>query len=173
MLNHIANMNYIILLSRLKKVIMLTDLTQSLNAGIDLDEISIQTAVEALTGENASTETKAAFLIALAQKGERFHEIAGFARHLRSLAVPVPLDAQLRNQCILDVCGTGGDHQNTFNISTAVALLVASTGVPVAKHGNRAVTSKSGSADVLDALGIPTDLSPEQAAQSLAENQLQ
>jgi anthranilate phosphoribosyltransferase len=69
----------------------------------------------------------------------------------------------------MDVCGTGGDRQNTFNISTTVALIAAAAGVPVAKHGNRAITSQAGSADVLEALGIKIDLTPEQAARSLRE----
>ncbi|MCK6499103.1 MAG: anthranilate phosphoribosyltransferase, partial [Nitrospira sp.] len=106
---------------------------------------------------------------ALAQRGETPAEIVGFAKALRTLSVVPPIDAATRSRGIVDVCGTGGDHQNTFNISTTVAIVVASAGVPVAKHGNRAITSKSGSADVLDALRIPIDLPPDQAAASLRD----
>jgi anthranilate phosphoribosyltransferase len=105
----------------------------------------------------------------LARRGETPAEIAGFARELRARSVVPPLPDSTRLRGIIDVCGTGGDGQNTFNISTTVALVAASAGVPVAKHGNRAVTSRSGSADVLEALGIPIDLSPEAAAASLGD----
>jgi anthranilate phosphoribosyltransferase len=83
--------------------------------------------------------------------------------------VQPPLDAATREREILDVCGTGGDRLNTFNISTTVAIICASAGVTVAKHGNRAITSQAGSADVLEALGIRIDLAPEEAASSLRE----
>jgi anthranilate phosphoribosyltransferase len=112
-------------------------------------------------------ESKAAFLTALATKGETTAELAGFARELRALSIPVPVSDTLRQGEILDVCGTGGDRLNTFNISTTVALVCAAAGCVVAKHGNRAITSQSGSADVLQALGIPIELPPERAAESL------
>ena len=120
-----------------------------------------------MTSEEVSVELKAEFLSALAQKGETVEEIHAFARELRDLAIPLPMTDELRAGVILDVVGTGGDRLNTFNISTTSALLVAAAGVPVAKHGNRAITSQTGSADVLEALGIRIDFSPEEAAESL------
>ena len=131
----------------------------------------MRTAVAELLDERVPVETKADFLIALAQKGETVDEISLFARELRSRAAEPPIDARTRQRGILDVCGTGGDRLNTFNISTTVALVVAAAGVCVAKHGNRAITSQAGSADVLEALGIPIDLSPDAAAQTLRDHQ--
>jgi len=148
---------------------VLETLIGQLGRGESLTREQIKEAVHALAQEMVSVETKANFLTALATKGETFEEIAAFAHELRHRAVQPPLDAATRAGEILDVCGTGGDHLGTFNISTTVAIICASAGVTVAKHGNRAITSKSGSADVLEALGIKIDLSPEEAAQSLRE----
>jgi UDP-N-acetylmuramoyl-tripeptide--D-alanyl-D-alanine ligase len=103
-----------------------------------------------------SAEAKADFLGALAQKGETVEEIGAFARLLREKAVPVPVEASLQAN-LLDVVGTGGDRLGTFNVSTCSALVAAAAGVAVAKHGNRAVTSKVGSADVIETLGLPLD----------------
>jgi anthranilate phosphoribosyltransferase len=149
---------------------MLSDLIKSLEQGKDLDSHEIKCAIEALVSDEESVEVKASFLAALANKGEAVEEIAGFASLLRDKSVTPDLDASVRESTILDVCGTGGDHQNTFNISTTVALVASAAGVVVAKHGNRAVTSKSGSADVLEALGIPVDLPPDEAVDSLKEH---
>jgi len=146
---------------------MLNAFTRQLEAAVALGPQQVTAAVAALVDEAVPAETKAAFLTALAKKGETTEEIAAFARELRDRSVPVPLDAATRAGEILDVCGTGGDRLNTFNISTTVALVCAAAGVTVAKHGNRAITSQSGSADVLDALGVPVELTPEQAAASL------
>lgn len=142
---------------------------QQLARGAALDPTQVSAAVTALVDESLSPETKAAFLTTLAQKGETTAEIAAFARALRDRSVTVPLDAATRSGEILDVCGTGGDRLNTFNISTTVAVLCAAAGITVAKHGNRAITSQSGSADVLEALGVPVDLTPELAAASLRD----
>jgi anthranilate phosphoribosyltransferase len=142
---------------------------QHLNAGRALDENDTRQAVELLSDENVLAELKADFLAAFGKKGETPDEIARFARALRDKAIEPPLDAALRSREILDVVGTGGDRLGTFNISTATALICAAAGVTVAKHGNRAVTSQAGSADVLQALGIRIDLTPVEAVRSLRE----
>ena len=146
---------------------MLADLTAHLLRNQNLDAPAIAEAVGALADPAPDVETKAAFLTALARKGETTAELAGFARELRALSIPVPVGEALRRGEILDVCGTGGDRLNTFNISTTVAFVCAAAGCIVAKHGNRAITSQSGSADVLQALGIPIELPPDRAADSL------
>lgn len=149
---------------------MFAEFTTQLQDGQSLTSEQVSAAVRQLTDPGLPSEAKADFLAAMASKGESVEEIAGFARELRELSVPVPLPNALRNREILDVCGTGGDRLNTFNISTSVAILCAAAGVVVAKHGNRAITSKSGSADVLEALGIPVDQTPEQAAKALSDH---
>lgn len=150
---------------------VLLSLTEQLNSRQNLAAEQIVAAIKELMGEGASAEIKADFLTALARKGETVEEIAAFASGIRDLSLAVPLDPATRAGEILDVCGTGGDRLNTFNISTTVAILAAAAGVTMAKHGNRAITSKSGSADVLEALGIPVDNTPEQAAALLREHQ--
>jgi anthranilate phosphoribosyltransferase len=129
----------------------------------------VRLAVEHLADEKIAAEIKAVFLTALAQKGETPDEIAAFARVLRDKSIAPPLDAETRSREILDIVGTGGDRLGTINISTTAAILCAAAGVTVAKHGNRAVTSQAGSADVLEALGIRIDLTPAEAARSLHE----
>jgi anthranilate phosphoribosyltransferase len=145
-------------------------LIKHLKSGQSLTSDHVQFAVEILVADQEPIATKAEFLTALALKGETPEEIAAFAGALRELSIQPPIDAQTRALEILDVCGTGGDRLNTFNISTSVALLVAAAGVPVAKHGNRAITSQCGSADVLEALGIKVDLQPDAAAKSLRDH---
>ena len=149
---------------------MLTTLTEQLRAGTDLSPEQVVEAVKQMTSEEISAEVKAEFLTDLAKKGESHEELAVFAGELRNRATQVPLDENTRTGEILDVCGTGGDGLNTFNISTTVALVCAAAGITVAKHGNRAITSKSGSADVLESLGIPTNLSPTDAGKALSEH---
>ena len=119
--------------------------------------------------EGAATEPQiAALLTAIATRGETAAELTGFAEAMRAAATPLPLTDEERGR-LVDTCGTGGDGHGTFNISTGAALVAAAAGARVAKHGNRAVTSKCGSADVLEALGVPVDLGPERAAECLRE----
>jgi anthranilate phosphoribosyltransferase len=148
---------------------VLEKLTQQLTAARPLADEQVRLAVEQLTDEKIPAAVKADFLAALTQKGETPDEIGAFARVLRGKSVPPPLDAETRAREILDVVGTGGDRLGTFNISTTAAILCAAAGVTVAKHGNRAVTSQAGSADVLEALGVRIDLTPVEAARSLRE----
>jgi anthranilate phosphoribosyltransferase len=110
----------------------------------------------------------AALLAVLATRGEQAAELAGFVETMRARATPVPLTDEERDS-LVDTCGTGGGGPLTFNISTGAALVAAAAGARVAKHGNRAVTSRAGSADVLEALGVPIQLGPELAAQCLRE----
>ena len=119
-----------------------------------------------MTGETTNAQI-GAYLMALRMKGETPDEIVGSAQAMREQAHTVP--TQHPAEQLLDTCGTGGDKSGTFNISTTVAFVAAGAGVPVAKHGNRAATSKSGSADVLEALGVNLDLTPEQVGACVDE----
>jgi anthranilate phosphoribosyltransferase len=149
--------------------VQLPNFTAQLEAGTDLSETQVAAALDALVQDTIAVAEKADFLAALARKGESIAEITAFARQLRERAVAVPLDPRTRTREILDVVGTGGDRLNTFNISSTAALLCAAAGVTVAKHGNRAATSASGSADVLESLGINLHLTPAAAAARLHE----
>ncbi len=149
---------------------MFSEFMAAVQEGRELSRADITRVVSLLAGAEAAASHKADFLAAMAAKGETAAEIAGFAAELRALSVPLPFDPADVTGEVLDVCGTGGDRLDTFNISTTVALVCAAAGVTVAKHGNRAVTSQSGSADVLEAMGIPVDLSPDEAARSLREH---
>jgi len=113
----------------------------------------------------ASDAQVGALLTGLHMKGETVEEITGFAETMRSLATPI----KTTRTPLVDTCGTGGDHSGTFNISTAAAFVVAGAGVAVAKHGNRSATSKSGSADVLEALGVNIEATPEQVGRCIDE----
>lgn len=140
---------------------------------------------EVLTGRCTDAQI-AALLIALRMKGETVEEIVGFAEAIRAAAAPLPIERnaaaiavtgtgrealaeECENDSLVDTSGTGGDASGTFNISTATALVTAGAGVRVAKHGNRSISSKCGSADVVEALGVNIQLSPERAAQCLRE----
>jgi anthranilate phosphoribosyltransferase len=122
---------------------------------------------EILAGDVPEVEI-AALVAVLATRGEQAPELAGFVDVMRARVTPVPLTAEERDQ-LVDVVGTGGGGPLTFNISSGAALVAAAAGAKVAKHGNRAVTSRCGAADVLEALGVPIDLTPELAAECLRE----
>ena len=137
----------------------------ALAAVVEGKRLSMDEAREAMgsvmDGE-ATPAQLAALLVAMRMRGETVEELAGFATAMRDRAVRVAAPAGA-----IDTCGTGGDRSGTFNISTAAALVVAAAGVPVAKHGNRAITSAAGSADVLEALGVRTDQTADEAAEAL------
>ena len=135
--------------------------------GAVLDQNEAEAAFDVLMSGQADAIESAAFLTALKVRGETPAELVGAARALRSrvLKVEAPADA-------IDTVGTGGDHSGTFNISTAVALVTAACGVPVAKHGNRAATSKSGAADVLAELGVNLEVTPETVARAIRETNI-
>ncbi len=118
-----------------------------------------------IMGGHATPAQIGGFLVGLRMKGETVEEITAAASVMRHLATPV----HLKGDHVLDTCGTGGDGAHTFNISTAVAFVAAAGGAQVAKHGNRSVSSRSGSADVLEAAGIYLDLTPEQLVRCIAE----
>jgi anthranilate phosphoribosyltransferase len=120
---------------------------------------------EILSGTVPDVEI-AALLTVFATRGEQVPELAGFVQGMRERALPVPLTYDEREE-LVDVVGTGGGGPLTFNISSGAALIAAAAGAKVAKHGNRAVTSRCGAADVLEALGVPIELSPEMAAECL------
>lgn len=135
-------------------------------SGKDLTEDEAYWVMTAIMNGEATPAQIGGYLVGLAAKGEGVAEIAGSARAMREHAVPVHHHADGK---LVDTCGTGGDYGGTFNISTTAAFVVAGCGVPVAKHGNRSITSKSGSADVLKALGVNLDLTPDQVGRCIDE----
>ena len=140
---------------------------ESINTVVSGQSLSMEDASlvmrEIMEGE-ATPAQLGAFLTALALKGETTQEIAGMAKVMREMALQVKVDGEL-----IDTVGTGGDGKNTFNISTATAFVAAGAGLKVAKHGNRAASGSCGSADVLEALGVQIELSPEAVAQCVNE----
>jgi anthranilate phosphoribosyltransferase len=143
-----------------------SDVIGELLAHRHLDATAMSAVVGALIDGCWTQAQGGGFLAALASKGETIGELVGTAQALRDRSLRAPHDLSL----VLDVCGTGGDRAGTINVSTCAAFVVAACGVPVAKHGNRAVSSRCGSADVLEYLGVPLDLSPEAAGRALARD---
>lgn len=141
------------------------ELTEHVVRGEDLETGQAGHAASMLASPDVDPSAKQAFLIALSEKGETAGEVAAFASTFRSLALDPGVDQWAAEA--IDVCGTGGDGASTFNISTAVSFLVAAAGVPVFKHGNRSITSKCGSADLIEALGIRLDAPHEVLRESL------
>jgi anthranilate phosphoribosyltransferase len=145
----------------------LSDLTAAIKAGRDLAPAEAAVAALAMADAAVSDADKAAFLLALARKGETAAEVTGFARTYRDLARRTDFgDWPARG---IDIVGTGGDRSGSFNISSASALIVAAAGVPVLKHGNRSITSKSGSADFLAGLGVVLEATDDQLRRGLRE----
>ncbi|MBE2179693.1 MAG: anthranilate phosphoribosyltransferase [Chthoniobacterales bacterium] len=140
--------------------------TSWIRSGGKLDAAAVGSIVGELLGGRAGDEEKADFLEALHQRGESPHEIRLFALAFLDRAVPFPVTPEIGG--VLDVCGTGGDRLGLFNISTAVMFVAAGAGARLVKHGNRGITSQSGGADVLEALGVPPDV-PEDRLQGMLE----
>ncbi len=136
--------------------------------GDDLDEVTAESVMTTLMHGEAESAQIAGLLVALRAKGESPAEIAGFVRSMRSQAVPLEVPAPY-SQELVDIVGTGGDGAGTFNISTVASLVVAAAGVPVAKHGNRAASSRCGSADLLEAWGVAIELPTAAVVRTLTE----
>ena len=143
---------------------MITDFIQKMIDRIDLTEQEARAAMHEIMAGQASDAQIAGFLTALRMKGETAQELVGFAQVMREKAEPL-WDGEILS--VLDTCGTGGDRSGTFNISTATAFVVAASGVRVAKHGNRSATSRCGSADVLEALGIDIQMPIERLRRAI------
>jgi anthranilate phosphoribosyltransferase len=136
-------------------------------SGRDLTANQAQSVMSSILGGEASTAQIAAFLVAMRMKGETAGELVGFAKAMRDKAQRV--DAGPEAEPLVDTCGTGGDGAGTFNISTVAAFVVAGAGVSVAKHGNRSISSRCGSADVMEALGVRVALTADQMASSIRD----
>jgi anthranilate phosphoribosyltransferase len=142
-------------------------LIELLNAGSNLTPKQVKLAVSSLVSSEETDGLKMEFLKSLRAKGETAEEIAGFAKGLLALAVNPELDRAKLQGPTLDVCGTGGDRQGFFNVSTGVMFIAAACGACVLKHGNRSATSKTGAADVLEELGVKIDLTPTELRETL------
>ncbi len=139
-------------------------------AGAHLSRPEAELVMEAILAGDSATDEIAELLLALRAKGESVDEITGFATAMRRHATKIfPAGHKILDEPLIDTCGTGGDARGTFNISTVVAFVVAGAGVRVAKHGNRSTGGRSGSADVLEAVGVRIDLPPAKIAQAIEE----
>jgi len=144
---------------------MIQQAIRTVSEGKHLSRADAGAVMNAIMSGEATPSQIAAFLIAEKCKGETKQEVAGFAAAMRAKATPV----RTRHENAIDMCGTGGDHAGTFNISTVASFVVAGGGVPVAKHGNRSVSSRCGSADLLEELGVKIDLTAKQIGTCLDE----
>jgi anthranilate phosphoribosyltransferase len=147
-------------------MLFFTYLHKAIN-GEHLSADEARSAMDLILEGAVTTPQMAGFLVALRMKGETAEELLGFARAMRSKAVPV--NAEVNGEPLIDTCGTGGDGACTFNVSTVAALVVAAVGVKVAKHGNRSISSHCGSADILEGLGVNIALEPSQVARCIRE----
>lgn len=144
-------------------------LTDKIQSGAFLSAEDIRAAAEMLLDESLSIESKAEFLTSFSQRGETAEEIALFAEEFLTRSVDPKISKSSADRPLIDVCGTGGDKLDLFNVSTTSVFILAAGGLAVVKHGNRGITSKSGGADVLESLGIRIDLPPEDISRCLDE----
>ena len=149
----------------------MNSIIESIDAGKSLSRHQAETIIDQIIKGAYPQEQVGELLLALRKKQETSEELLGFVDGLSKkahlLKLPNQFTASQSNSVLMDVCGTGGDSSGTVNVSTGVALVLASAGLNIAKHGNRGVSSKSGSSDVLEVLGLGSDTTPEQAIQSL------
>src|SRR6202162_283682 len=148
---------------------MMNALIKKVEAGSDLSRQEADNAMEEILSGRSDEDTIVALLAALRAKSETVGELVGFARAMRRHAIPVFADGSRPAEMLVDTCGTGGDSSGTFNISTAAAFVAAGAGVHIAKHGNRSISSKCGSADVLEALGVSLEGPPERGGAAIRE----
>jgi anthranilate phosphoribosyltransferase len=149
---------------------MIHEALEKVVADEDLSRVEAESAMEQILSAQANDAQIAALLIALRIKGETVDELVGFATAMRRHATPIfPGNLPVAIEALVDTCGTGGDGSGTFNVSTAAAFVVAGAGVHVAKHGNRSISSRCGSADVLEHLGVRIDLPAEFVAGAIEE----
>ena len=149
---------------------MIQHLIEKIVAAEDLSRVEAEAAMEEILSARATDAQIAGLLTALRMKGETVDELVGFATAMRRHATPIfPANLPVSSEALVDTCGTGGDGRGSFNVSTVAALVIAGAGVQVAKHGNRSISSRCGSADVLEQLGVRIDLPPELIARSIQE----